>query len=86
MILMVKIGNNSEEWLIKRLWWRMLVNYSERFLENTYTCWDLGGKNVDFKKNNGQKIRDNKCEIETRLRLETLLKYYTTCSQPCDAN
>ena len=39
-----------------------------------------------FKKNNEQKIRDNNCEIETRLRLETLLKYYATCSQPCDAS
>ena len=56
-------------------------------LENTYICWDLSGWNVDkFKKNNEQKIRDNNCEIETRLRLETLLKYYATCSQPCDAS
>ena len=48
---------------------------------------DLSGRIVDrFKKNNEQKIRDNNGEIETRLRLETLLKYYATCSQPCDAS
>ena len=56
-------------------------------LENTYTCWDLSDRIVDrLKKNNEQKIRDNNCEIETRLRLETVLKDYATCSQPCDAS
>ena len=34
----------------------------------------MSGQIVDrFKKNNEQKIRDNNGEIETRLRLETLL-------------
>ena len=39
-----------------------------------------------FKKNNEQKIRDNNGEIKTILRLDTLVKENSTCSQHCDAS